>query len=46
MIGLVLTSIMILIFLGSPRATLAVLFSIPISALATIVVLLYVGQHD
>ncbi len=32
-IGLVLTGIMILIFLGSPRATLAVLLSIPLSAL-------------
>lgn len=33
-IGLLLTSIMILVFLGSMRATLAVLFSIPLSALA------------
>ena len=32
-IGLVLTGIMILIFLGSPRATFAVLLSIPLSAL-------------
>jgi multidrug efflux pump subunit AcrB len=32
-IGLVLTGIMILIFLGSPRATVAVLLSIPLSAL-------------
>jgi multidrug efflux pump subunit AcrB len=32
-IGLVLTGIMILVFLGSPRATLAVLLSIPLSAL-------------
>ena len=44
MIGLVLTSIMILIFLGSPRATLAVLLSIPISALATIVILFTWGS--
>jgi multidrug efflux pump subunit AcrB len=33
-IGLVLTGIMILVFLGSPRATFAVLLSIPLSALA------------
>src|SRR6202451_994446 len=32
-IGLLLTAIMILIFLGSPRATVAVLLSIPLSAL-------------
>ncbi len=38
-IGLALTSIMILVFLGSMRATGAVLLSIPISALATFVVL-------
>ena len=34
-IGLALTGVMILIFLGSPRATLAVFLSIPLSALAT-----------
>ena len=33
-IGLLLTSIMILVFLGSMRATVAVFFSIPLSALA------------
>lgn len=32
-IGLLLTGIMILVFLGSPRATFAVLLSIPLSAL-------------
>jgi multidrug efflux pump subunit AcrB len=32
-IGLVLTGLMILIFLGSPRATFAVMLSIPLSAL-------------
>jgi multidrug efflux pump subunit AcrB len=32
-IGLLLTAIMILVFLGSPRATFAVLLSIPLSAL-------------
>ena len=33
-IGLVLTGIMILLFLGSPRATIAVMLSVPLSALA------------
>ena len=42
-IGLLLTSLMILIFLGSMRATVAVFFSIPISALATFVVLSFSG---
>ncbi|HUB31707.1 MAG TPA: efflux RND transporter permease subunit [Bryobacteraceae bacterium] len=44
LIGLVLTSIMILIFLGSLRATSAVLLSIPLSALATFVVLSLMGS--
>ncbi|HUD68474.1 MAG TPA: efflux RND transporter permease subunit, partial [Candidatus Sulfotelmatobacter sp.] len=39
LIGLLLTSLMILIFLGSVRATAAVFLSIPLSALATFVVL-------
>ena len=43
LIGLVLTSLMILIFLGSMRATAAVLLSIPLSALATFVVLSLMG---
>ncbi len=38
-IGLFLTSVMILVFLGSMRATLAVFFSIPLSALATFIAL-------
>jgi multidrug efflux pump subunit AcrB len=38
-IGLILTSIMILVFLGSMRATVAVFFSIPLSALATFIAL-------
>jgi len=42
--GLVLTSIMILLFLGSLRATSAVLISIPLSALATFVVLAMMGS--
>ncbi|MGB8580267.1 MAG: efflux RND transporter permease subunit [Candidatus Sulfotelmatobacter sp.] len=42
-LGLVLTSLMILVFLGSFRATSAVLLSIPISALAAFVVLALMG---
>ena len=38
-IGLFLTCLMILVFLGSLRATVAVFFSIPLSVLATFVVL-------
>src|SRR4051812_11998826 len=38
-LGLFLTSLMILIFLGSMRATVAVFFSIPLSALGTFVAL-------
>ncbi len=41
--GLILTSIMILIFLGSLRATSAVLLSIPLSALAAFVILALMG---
>ncbi len=37
-IGLVLTGIMILIFLGSPRATFAVMLSIPLSALVCLLI--------
>ncbi len=43
-IGLVLTSVMILIFLGSMRATAAVLLSIPLSALATFLILQMRGE--
>ena len=42
-LGLILTSLLILIFLGSFRATSAVLLSIPISALAAFVVLALMG---
>jgi multidrug efflux pump subunit AcrB len=38
-IGLFLTSVMILVFLGNMRATVAVFFSIPLSALAAIIAL-------
>jgi len=41
-LGVFLTSVMILVFLGSLRATLAVFLSIPLSALATFIVL-YLG---
>ena len=44
LIGLVLTSIMILIFLGSVRATSAVFLSIPLSALVTFVILNLMGS--
>src|SRR5271156_691882 len=37
-IGLVLTGLMILIFLGSPRATFAILLSIPLSALVCLII--------
>ena len=48
-IGLILTCFMILIFLGSFRATIAVSFSIPISACATFIALATgrkFHQHD
>ncbi len=44
LIGLVLTSVMILVFLGSMRATAAVFLSIPLSVLATFVVLNLMGS--
>ena len=44
LMGLFLTSLMILIFLGSLRATFAVLLSIPISALAMFVALYMFGS--
>ncbi|SNT36839.1 Multidrug efflux pump subunit AcrB [Granulicella rosea] len=43
-IGLFLTCLMILIFLGSFRATLAVFFSIPLSILATFFILQIAGS--
>ncbi len=43
LLGLILTSLMILLFLGSFRATSAVLLSIPLSALAAFVVLALMG---
>jgi multidrug efflux pump subunit AcrB len=43
-IGLFLTCLMILIFLGSMRATLAVFFSIPLSLFATFIILRLSGS--
>ncbi len=43
-VGLFLTCVMILIFLGSMRATIAVFFSIPLSVLATFFVLKLAGS--
>src|SRR5438034_3671187 len=43
-IGLFLTSLMILIFLGSFRATIAVFFSIPLASLATFMILALGGS--
>ena len=43
-IGLVLTGIMILVFLGSMRATVAVFFSIPLSVLAAFIALSMTGN--
>lgn len=43
-IGLALTSLMVLVFLGSARGTLAVFLSIPISALATFLALALGGS--
>ncbi|WP_263385416.1 efflux RND transporter permease subunit [Granulicella arctica] len=43
-VGLFLTCLMILIFLGSVRATLAVFFSIPLSVLTTFLVLHLAGS--
>ncbi|MGD1063501.1 MAG: efflux RND transporter permease subunit, partial [Terracidiphilus sp.] len=42
-IGLVLTGIMILIFLGSPRATVAVLLAVPLSMLVCLLISHLVG---
>ena len=45
-IGLMLTTIMILVFLGSIRATVAVFFSIPLSVLAAFIALSHGGRLD
>ena len=43
LIGLVLTGVMILIFLGSPRATIAVLLSVPLSMVVCLLIANYMG---
>jgi multidrug efflux pump subunit AcrB len=43
-IGLILTGIMILVFIGSMRGTVAVFLSIPLSVLATFIVLYFAGN--
>lgn len=43
-VGLLLTALMVLIFLGSTRATVAVFLSIPLSALAAIIGLYFGGS--
>jgi multidrug efflux pump subunit AcrB len=43
-IGLALTAVMILIFLGNGRATVAVMLSIPLSALAAFLILNLMGE--
>ena len=45
-IGLFLTSVMILVFLGNMRATVAVFFSIPLSALAALSLLSLGGSQS
>jgi multidrug efflux pump subunit AcrB len=42
-IGLVLTGVMILIFLGSPRATVAVLLAVPLSMIVCLMITNYMG---
>ncbi len=42
-IGLLLTGVMILIFLGSPRATVAVLLSVPLSMIVCLMINNYMG---
>ena len=42
-IGLVLTGVMILVFLGSPRATIAVLLAVPLSMLVCLLITNFMG---
>ncbi len=42
-IGLLLTGLMILLFLGSPRATVAVMLSVPLAALACLLIINMMG---
>ena len=43
LIGLLLTAMMILIFLGSPRATIAVLLSVPLSMIVCLLITNFMG---
>ena len=43
LIGLLLAGVMVLVFLGSPRATVAVLISVPLSALVCLMIVNYMG---
>jgi multidrug efflux pump subunit AcrB len=42
-IGLLLTGVMILVFLGSPRATIAVLLAVPLSMVVCLLLINYMG---
>ena len=42
-IGLLLTTLMILVFLGSPRATVAVLLAVPLSMMVCCMIASYTG---
>ncbi len=42
-IGLLMTGVMILVFLGSPRATVAVLLAVPLSMLVCLLIINYMG---
>jgi len=42
-IGLVLTAVMILVFLGSPRATVAVLLAVPLSIVVCLLIINFMG---
>ena len=42
-IGLVMTGVMILVFLGSPRATVAVLLAVPLSMLVCLLIVSFTG---
>jgi multidrug efflux pump subunit AcrB len=43
-IGLILTALMVLIFLGSLRATVAVFLSVPLSAIVAFIILYFMGS--
>lgn len=43
-VGLILTALMVLIFLGSVRATAAVFLSVPLSAIVALIILYFMGD--